>query len=83
MTFKDRSSFPLRKSLVATTVIILCYLMVLILLYGIVNSTKFEYGSIVFGIWGGLLGLSLVAYWAYRIIHYIKDRRDENQGKRK
>ncbi len=82
MTFKDKSSFPLRKSLVATVVIILCYLMVLILLYGIVNSTKFEYGGIVFGIWGGLLGLSLVGYWAYRIVVYIKDRRDENQGKR-
>lgn len=83
MTFREKSSFPLRKSLIATIVIVLCYLMVLILLYGIVNSTKMEKGYIVFAVWGSLLGASLVAYWIYQIAHYLKDRKDENQGKRK
>lgn len=82
MTFKDKSSFPFRKSLIASVVIILCYLMVLILLYGVVNSTGMENGYILFAVWGGLLLFSLIAYWVYQIVRFRKVRKDENQGKR-
>ena len=82
MTFKDKSSFPLKKCLIASVVIILCYLMVLLLLYGVVNSTGFEHGHIIFAVWGALLGASLLAYWAYQVYRHLKNRKDEKQGKR-
>ena len=81
MTFKDRSSFPMKKCLVATIVIILCYLMVFTLLYAIVYSTDVQpFAYIFFIVWGSLLGVSLLLYWAYQIYQYRKKRKDEKEG---
>lgn len=83
MTFKNKSSFPLKKCLVASVVILLCYLMVFTLLYAIVFSTKISpFAYIFFIVWGALLLLSLLAYWGYQIYRYRKNRKDEKQEKR-
>lgn len=81
MTFKDKSFFPLKKCLIASVVIILCYLMVFTLLYAIVYSTDVQpFAYIFFIVWGSLLGLSLLAYWIYQICQYRKKRKDEKEG---
>ncbi len=87
MTFKDHTPFPWKKCIIATVVIILCYLMVLAMLYGIVNAaasgTKETVNLIVIIVWSSALGASLLAYWAVQIVKHLKTRKDEGKKEKR
>ena len=87
MTFKDHTPFPWRKCIIATIVIILCYLMVLAMLYGIVNAavdgTKETVNLIVIIVWSAALGASILAYWAVQIVKHRKIRKDEGKKEKR
>ncbi len=87
MTFKDHTPFPWKKCIIATIVIILCYLLVLAALYGIVdaatNGVKETTNVIVISVWSGALGLSLIGYWIYQAVRHYKIRKDEGKTEKK
>ena len=78
MKFENHTKFPLKRCLIASVVIILCYMMVLVLLYSIIYANKIpEYSYIIIICWASLTVLSLASYWIYQLIKYKKTRHDE------
>ena len=80
MKSSDHSKFPVKKALIASITILICYLMVLVLFMSIAYSaSKGEYSWVVAVVWAGLLVISLIVYWTVQIVRYIKNRKDENK----
>lgn len=79
MKYQNHSKFPLRKCVLASFVILLCFALVLTLLYAIVNSAGADdIGRIVLIVIISVFAALLVGYWIYQIIVYIEKRKDEN-----
>jgi hypothetical protein len=75
----NHSRFPVRKCLIASAVIIVCAVMALGVLYGIANQAKIPDKSWIFAlVWAIVFGAMLLGYWIFQIVHYIKNRKDEN-----
>ncbi|MFA6624350.1 MAG: hypothetical protein WCS80_01110 [Bacilli bacterium] len=80
MKDKNRTQFPLKRCLLATIVILLCALMVLALLYGIANSAKIPDKTWIFVVvWASLTGASVIGYWIYQSVLYVKIRKAEKE----
>lgn len=74
------SKFPFKKCISASIVIIIVYVMILALLYGIIYSSKLtKYSAIFVYVWTGFLVLSLASYWIYQIIRYERNKKDERR----
>lgn len=78
MKFENHTKFPFKKCIIASIVILLCYLMVLVLLYSIIYANDLpKYAFIIFICWISLTIASILAYWIYQLIKYKKIRKDE------
>jgi VIT1/CCC1 family predicted Fe2+/Mn2+ transporter len=79
-TQDQHTHFPWKKSLIASLVIILCFLMVLGLLYAIINVSKLSDKSWIFAtVWACILGAFLIGYWIYQIVQFHQTRKDEKK----
>ena len=79
---KDHTSFPVKRCVIASIVIILVFLIVLTLPISIIYSKDdLKYGWVLFLIWGILFAASLITYWIIQIVKFIKIRKDENTEK--
>lgn len=78
MKYTGHTKFPIKKCLIATLCIILVFIIILGLLYSIIYGANIPDKSYIFLIvWSSMFTLSLLVYWIYQIIKYIKTRKDE------
>lgn len=79
MNYQNHSKFPLKKCIIATIIIIICFLLVLTLLYSILYGVNQEDNYIVAIIWAVCLFLAILGYWIYQIIKHHKINKDEKR----
>lgn len=79
MNYQNHSKFPLKKCIIATIIIIICFLLVLTLLYSILYGVDQEDNYIVAIVWAVCLFLAILSYWIYQIVKHHKINKDEKR----
>lgn len=79
---KNDNRFPLKKTIIATIIILLCALMVLSLLAVLKDNDNPKASTIFVIVWACCFSLLLIGYWIYQIIKF-KKKKEKCEKKKK